>query len=36
MAWYLYAWGDKVEVIEPKALAGMVNGHQRSDFPALP
>ncbi len=36
MAWYLYAWGDKVEVIEPKALADMVNGHQRSDFPALP
>ena len=36
MAWYLYAWGDKVEVIEPKALGQMMNGHQRSDFPALP
>ncbi len=36
MAWYLYAWGDKVTVIEPKALRDLVNGHQRSDFPALP
>lgn len=36
MAWYLYSWGDKVEVVEPKALAEMVNGYQRADFPALP
>lgn len=35
MAWHLYAWGDKVEVIEPQALADMVHG-QRIAWPALP
>jgi predicted DNA-binding transcriptional regulator YafY len=36
MAWYLYQWGDKVEVIKPEALRVMVEGYRRSDFPALP
>lgn len=36
MAWALYAWGDKVEVIKPEALRKMVEGHQRSDFPGVP
>lgn len=35
MAWHLYAWGDKVEVLEPQALADMVHG-QRIAWPALP
>ncbi len=36
MAWYLYAWGDKVEVISPDALKDMIRGHQRTDFFAMP
>jgi predicted DNA-binding transcriptional regulator YafY len=36
MAWHLYAWGDKVEVIAPRALKALVRGHQRKDFTALP
>lgn len=36
MAWHLYSWGDKVEVIEPAALREMVAAHRRSDFTALP
>lgn len=36
MCWHLYAWGDQVEVIAPKALAEMVKDHRRSDFPGLP
>ena len=28
MAWHLYAWGNLVEVLEPKELADMVNGHR--------
>lgn len=35
MAWHLYAWGDKVEVLEPQSLADMVHG-QRVAWPALP
>lgn len=35
MAWHLYAWGDKVEVLEPARLADMVHG-QRVAWPALP
>ena len=35
MAWHLYAWGDKVEVLEPQSLADMVTGH-RVSWPALP
>ncbi len=36
MAWHLYTWGDKVEVVEPSALREMVKHHRRSDFVALP
>lgn len=36
MAWHLYSWGDRVEVVEPKALRALVEGHQRSDFPSTP
>ena len=36
MAWHLYTWGDKVEVVEPKALRDMILKHKRSDFPAMP
>lgn len=36
MAWHLYQWGDKVEVLEPAGLKALVIGHTRSDFPALP
>lgn len=36
MAWHLYQWGDKVEVLEPAGLRELVEGHARSDFPALP
>lgn len=35
MAWHLLSWGDKVEVLEPKALADMIAGHQVA-WPALP
>lgn len=36
MAWHLYQWGDKVEVVAPEALRRMVEGHIRSDFDAMP
>jgi predicted DNA-binding transcriptional regulator YafY len=36
MAWHLYQWGDKVEVLAPPALRTMVENHRRGDFPALP
>lgn len=36
MAWHLYQWGDKVEVIAPPALRDMVDGYRRSDFVAMP
>ncbi len=36
MAWYLYQWGDKVEVIAPPELIALVEGNRRDDFPALP
>ena len=36
MAWHLYTWGDKVEVVEPKVLRDMISKHKRSDFPAMP
>jgi predicted DNA-binding transcriptional regulator YafY len=36
MAWHLYAWGDAVEVVKPKALRRMVEGYRRSDFGVLP
>ena len=36
MAWHLYCWGDKVEVLEPEGLRTLVAGWQRDDFDALP
>ena len=36
MAWYLYQWGDQVEVLAPEALRDMIAAYRRSDFPALP
>jgi predicted DNA-binding transcriptional regulator YafY len=36
MAWHLYQWGDKVEVLAPEGLRALVAGHQRPDFEALP
>lgn len=36
MAWHLYQWGDKVEVIAPDRLRALVEGYQRPDFEALP
>jgi len=36
MAWHLYQWGDKVEVLAPTALADLVGGYRRDDFSALP
>ena len=36
MAWHLYMWGDKVEVIRPMVLKKMTESYRRSDFPALP
>ena len=36
MAWYLYQWGDKVDVRKPERLREMVMGYRRSDFAALP
>jgi predicted DNA-binding transcriptional regulator YafY len=36
MCWHLYAWGDKVEVLEPQNLKQMIEDHRRDDFPAMP
>ena len=36
MAWHLYQWGDKVEVVAPDGLRAMVEKYRRSDFDALP
>lgn len=36
MAWHLYTWGDKVEVIAPPAVRSLVEAYRRSDFCALP
>lgn len=36
MAWHLYQWGDKVDVIAPDGLRALVGGHRRTDFDALP
>lgn len=35
MAWHLYMWGDKVEVMAPESLKAMVAGN-RPAWPALP
>ena len=36
MSWFLYEWGDAVEVIDPLELRDFVQGYQRADFPSLP
>ncbi|MCY0146832.1 WYL domain-containing protein [Hoeflea sp. G2-23] len=36
MAWHLYQWGDKVEMIAPDGLRTLDEGYQRPDFEALP
>ena len=36
MAWYLYQWGDKVEVLKPASVRDLVKDHKRSDFSVLP
>lgn len=36
MAWHLYQWGDRVEVLEPDGLRQLVAGYRRGDFEALP
>ena len=36
MAWHLYMWGDKVEVLKPAGLKALVGKHRRSDWPGLP
>lgn len=36
MAWHLYQWGDKVEVVAPEGLRVFVEGYRRPDFDALP
>lgn len=36
MAWHLYRWGDKVEVIAPDELRALVKGYRRPGFEALP
>ncbi len=35
MCWHLYAWGEDVEVLEPKSLGDMCKGHRRH-WPGLP
>ncbi len=35
MAWHLYSWGDKVEVLQPPELAALVNPGRRG-WTALP
>ncbi len=36
MIWFLYSWGDAVEVLAPEHLRNGVEKFRRSDFPALP
>lgn len=36
MAWFLYQWGDKVEVISPDGLREYVHPWRRSDLDGLP
>ncbi|NOX41681.1 MAG: WYL domain-containing protein [Alphaproteobacteria bacterium] len=36
MAWFLYQWGDAVEVLEPAGLRDLTKNYRRSDFDALP
>ena len=36
MAWHLYQWGDKVEVLAPEGLRLLTEGYRRADFDGLP
>jgi hypothetical protein len=36
MAWHLYQWGDKVQVVAPEGLRLLIEGYGRADFEALP
>jgi len=36
MAWHLYQWGDKVEVLAPEGLRAYVHPWRRSDFDGMP
>jgi predicted DNA-binding transcriptional regulator YafY len=36
MAWHLYKWGDRVDVLAPAALRDMVADHRRGDWPSPP
>lgn len=36
MTWFLYQWGDHVDVIAPEGLRKMVANYRRSDFSTLP
>jgi predicted DNA-binding transcriptional regulator YafY len=36
MCWYLYAWGDGVEVLAPEALRRRCESYRRSDFESTP
>lgn len=36
MAWHLYQWGDKVEVLAPEGLRDYVHPWRRSDLDGMP
>lgn len=36
MTWFLYQWGDQVEVLEPASLRQAVHPFRRGDFPGFP
>jgi predicted DNA-binding transcriptional regulator YafY len=36
MAWFLYRWGDAVEVLAPEPLRRMTEDYRRGDFASLP
>lgn len=36
MAWFLYQWGDKVEVLAPEGLRDYVHPWQRPDLDGMP
>jgi predicted DNA-binding transcriptional regulator YafY len=36
MAWFLYQWGDKVEVLAPEGLRDYVHPWRRSDLDGMP
>lgn len=36
MCWYLYSWGNEVEVLEPADLRNLCELHKHANFPTLP